>query len=80
MKPSDAVREIMADKKVGTNALARLMGKSPRLVSERLGQNGITVEKLQEMLSVMDYKVIIVPGGRALREGEYDISKAGDEQ
>lgn len=61
MKTGDAVREVMKLKEVGVNQLADKMGKSPRLVSERLGQENISVKKLNEMLRLMDYKILIVP-------------------
>ena len=61
MKTGEAVREIMKIKNVGVNQLADKMGKSPRLVSERLSQENISVRKLNEMLRLMDYKILLVP-------------------
>lgn len=61
MRTGEAVREVMKIKQTGVNQLADQMGKTPRLVSERLGQENISVKKLNEMLRVMGYKTIIVP-------------------
>lgn len=60
MKTGDAVREVMKIKEVGVNQMADRLGKSPRLVSERLSQQNISITKLNEMLKVMDYKILIV--------------------
>ena len=49
MKTGDAVREVMKLNETGVNQLADKMGKSPRLVSERLSQENISVKKLNEM-------------------------------
>ena len=70
MKTGDAVREIMKANGVGVNQLADKMGKSPRLVSERLGQENISVKKLNEILRLIDYKIVIVPR-------EYKTSEEG---
>lgn len=61
MKTGEAVREVMKIKQTGVNQLADQMGKTPRLVCERLGQENISIKKLNEMLRVMQYKIIIVP-------------------
>ena len=46
MKTGDAVREVMKIKEVGVNQMADRLGKSPRLVSERLSQQNISNTKL----------------------------------
>lgn len=64
MLAKKAVREIMEKKGIGTNALADRIGKQARVVSDRLsldkGEN-ISVEKLNELLRAMDYKIVVVP-------------------
>ena len=64
MNAKTAVRDIMAKKGIGTNALADMLGKPARLVSDRLGMDksdNISVGKLDEMLRVMGYKIVIMP-------------------
>ena len=61
MKTNEAVRSIMKSKDIGTNTLAAKVGKSPRLVSDRLSQENISIAKLTEILRVMDYKIVLVP-------------------
>ena len=73
MKTGDAVREIMKSQNVGVNQMAARLEKSSRLVSERLGQDNISVAKLREMLRVLDYKVVIIPRGARVPEGGVEI-------
>lgn len=62
MKANEAVRVVMERRGVGTNALADRMGnKPPRLVSDRLRMENISIDKLSEMLRLMDYKIVVIP-------------------
>ena len=73
MKAGEAVRAIMEEKGVGTSTLADRIGKAPRLVCDRLRQDNISVDKLRELLRVMDYKIVIMPRSTALKGNEYEI-------
>lgn len=73
MKATDVVREIMKSQDVGLNKMADRMGKTPRLVSDRLSQDNISISKLNEMLQVLDYKVLIVPRDCKKPSRSYDV-------
>ena len=73
VKAGDAVREVMKLNEIGVNQLADKMGKSPRLVSERLAQENISVKKLNEMLRIMGYKTVIVPRGTRPPADSFEI-------
>lgn len=73
MKTNEAVREIMSQQGVGLTALASRIEKTPRLISDRLSQENISIEKLNEMLRVLDYKIIIAPRSRTTKAGEYEV-------
>lgn len=73
MKANEAVREIMTQQEVGLSALASRIGKTPRLVSDRLSQENISIEKLNEMLRALDYKIMIVPRSHTKKSGEYEV-------
>ena len=73
MKTGNAVRIIMLSKQVGVNQLAKQLGKSSRLVSERLAQENISVKKLNELLQLMDYKIMIVPKDYQVGENTFEI-------
>ena len=67
-----AIRAIMERKGMTTSELAAAMGKSPRLLCDRISQRTISVERLDEIVRVMGYKISIVP--RATRgEDFHDI-------
>ena len=73
MKTGDAVREVMKIKEVGVNQMADRLGKSPLLVSERLSQQNISITKLNEMLKVMDYKILIVPRSTRVPSDGFEV-------
>lgn len=73
MKTNEAVRAVMKKKEVGVNQMADRIGKSPRLVCDRLSQQNISIEKLKELLRVLDYEIAIVPRNSSLPEGGIKI-------
>lgn len=73
MKAWEAVRKVMEIDGVGTNALADKLGKPPRLVSDRLRHDNISIEKLNEMLRVMGYKIMIVPRETRANDKMFDV-------
>lgn len=74
MKTGDAVRAVMKTKEIGVNQMAARLNKSPRLVSERLSQENISITKLQELLRVLDYKIVILPRTARLPEEAYELT------
>ncbi len=73
MKTESALRSIMEAKEITVSSLASRMGKSSRLVCERIGQNNISIAKLNEMLRLMDYKIVLVPREARMPEGGFEI-------
>ena len=61
MNTREALKAIMEKRGVGTNKLADRMGKPPRFVSDRLRSSNITIQHLNELLRMLDYKVVLVP-------------------
>lgn len=80
MLATEIIREIIKECGLGVNEYSRRLGKSPRLVSDRLHHPNISIEKLQEMLRVLDYKILIVPSDRRVREGEYEVTVSGQKE
>lgn len=73
MKTNIAVRTIMEKQGVGVTKLAARMEKTPRLVSDRLAQENISISKLNEILRMLDYKVAILPRDARLPEDSFEI-------
>ena len=62
----------MCQKGMKVCQMARMMGKTDRVVTDRLSQGNISISKLDEMLRTMDYKIAVIPC-------EFDIPEGGIE-
>lgn len=79
MKVTEIIRMVMNLTGVKPSILASRLGIKNNVLSERLSQTNISVVKLNEMLRVLDYKVVVVPSDRRLKEGEFEIT-TGEEK
>ena len=61
MKTTEALKTIMQKQEIGTNRIADRLGKTPSTISDRIHQENISVSKLNELLRVLDYKIVLVP-------------------
>lgn len=73
MKANEAVRKVMEVQGVGATQVANRLGKTPRLVCDRLAMENISIEKLNDLLRVLDYKVVVVPKSSRVPDGGYEI-------
>lgn len=73
MKTVEAVRAVMKEQDIGVNKMAARLDKPSRQISERLSQSNISIVKLNELLRVLDYKVVIVPREASIPKGGYEI-------
>ncbi len=71
MKATEIVRVIMKENGVKVVSLADKLRIKSNVLSERLSQNNISIAKLDEMLRMMDYKIMIVPRETTEKEGWY---------
>ncbi len=71
MKATEIVRIVMKTKEVKVAALADKLKIKSNVLSERLSQENISIAKLDEMLRLMDYKIMIVPRDTSEKEGWY---------
>lgn len=74
MTASETIRKILESHDMGVNEYSRRMGKSPRLVSDRLHHTNISINKLLEMLRVLDYKIVVVPASRRMKDDEFEVT------
>lgn len=73
MKASTAVREIMA---LNNETIPTLMDKLSikyTTLSERLRQDNISVEKLDQMVRAMGYKIVLMPTSTKEEKGWYRV-------
>lgn len=69
----EAVKAIMAAKGIRPAVLCDRLRIKSNVLSERFKQKNVSVEKLNEMLRAMDYKVVIVPRDARVPDGGYEI-------
>lgn len=73
-----AIVSIMEKRGMGTLALADALGGKPvSTISDRIRQKNISIDKLNEIVRVMGYKIMLVPAGTK-GDGFYDIG--GDDK
>lgn len=73
MKATTAVREVMTIRNEKVASLADKLKVKSNVLSERLSQDNISIIKLDEMLRLMDYKIVIVPRETREQEGWYRV-------
>lgn len=73
MKATDAVKEIMNAKGIRKVDLRRRLGLESNTMTNRLDQGNISIVKLNEMLRVMDYKIVIMPSDARIGQDAYEV-------
>ena len=69
----EAVKEVMRIKEVRPAVLCDRLKIKSNVLSERFKQKNVSVEKLNEMLRAMDYKVVIVPREAKVPDGGFEV-------
>ena len=69
----EALREVMKLKEVTTSVLADRLNIKQNVLSERYKQKNVSVSKLNEMLRMMDYKVVVVPKDARVPSGGFEV-------
>lgn len=64
----------MTEKGIGNSVLGKRIGIAHNVIYQRLRQDNIGINALSQMLGAMDYKVIIVPADRRVRDDEYEVT------
>ncbi len=68
-----AIREIMKIQSVGVNKLADRLGIKQNVLSMRLKQENISINKLTGILRMLDYKIVLLPREARIPEGGFEI-------
>lgn len=69
----EAVREIMKRKGVRPSDLSEGLGIKSNVLSERFKQKNVSVSKLNEMLGLMDYKIVLTPTEKQTGDDEFEV-------
>ena len=73
MVTMEAVKEIMKRKGIRPSDLYEGLGIKSNVLSERFKQKNVSVSKLNEMLRLMDYKIVLTPVDRELGEDSIEV-------
>jgi DNA-binding Xre family transcriptional regulator len=73
MKTMDIIKEIMEKKDIRAIDLAKRLGISAQALNGRFTQKNVSVDKLNDMLKMMDYRIVIVPNSTKLPNGGYEV-------
>lgn len=73
MTTMEAVKEIMKRKGVRPSDLCEALGIKSNVLSERFKQKNVSVTKLNEMVGLMDYKIVLAPADKELDEDCYEV-------
>jgi len=73
MKALEAVKDIMAKNGVRQSVLRKRLGLESNTMTMRLNMKNIGVEKLNEMLRALDYKLVIMPSDARIGQDAYEV-------
>lgn len=73
MVTMEAVKEIMKRKGIRPSDIYEGLGIKSNVLSERFKQKNVSVSKLNEMLRLMDYKIVLTPVDRELDDDSIEV-------
>lgn len=73
MKTTDAIKEVLIRRDVSQATLAKRLSKTNQIISDRMHQTNMSVKVLNEMLRVLDYKIVIMPASAATPKDGIEI-------
>lgn len=73
MKVQEAIRKVMDVTGTKVSDIAFRTNRKNNVISERLSQENISIKLLNEMLRVMNYKIVVMPRGARIPEGGYEV-------
>lgn len=80
MKATTILKSLMKSQGIGNSVLGKRIGLAHNVVYQRLHQENISVNALNQMLSAMDYKIVIVPASRRMKDDEYEVTMVDQEE
>lgn len=72
MTASEAIKEILKLKELNQAKLSDMLDIPLKTLNERLRHKNVSVNKLDEMLRVMGYKIMVVPRDTKVENG-FDV-------
>ncbi len=75
MKATDIIRKIVTLKEMKYSELAYRLQIGQNVLNERLRQKNISVDKLNEMLQVLGYKIVVMPYNAPVKDEWFEIKE-----
>ena len=75
MKPTDIIRNIVLSKGMKYSELAYRLNIGQNVLNERLRQKNISIDKMNDMLQALGYKMVIVPYNTPVKDEWYEIKE-----
>lgn len=73
MKATQVIRTIVEEKEMKYSELAFQLNVKKNVLSERLRQDNISIDKMNELLRVLGYKMVAVPYDTPVKDEWFDI-------
>ena len=73
MLAMEAVRKVMQTQGVKPAALCEMLNIKSNVLSERFKQKNVSITKLNEMLKLLNYKVILLPSDTEVPENGIEV-------
>lgn len=75
MKPTDIIRNIVLSKSMKYSELAYRLNIGQNVLNERLRQKNISIDKMNEMLQALGYKMVVVPYNTPVKDEWFEIKE-----
>lgn len=73
MNIGEVIKSILKLENLSIKALSKRISAPYTRITNRLNQNDMTIGKANELLRPLDYKLVIVPADKKLKENEYEV-------
>lgn len=73
VKAAEVIRAIMARNSIKVSTLAARLNIKSNVLSERLSQPNVSMNKMNEMLRAMDYKIVVLPREARIPDGGFEV-------
>lgn len=74
MKAMEAFKEIMTLKNLRHTDVCERLGIKSNVLSERFKQKNVSITKLNEMLDIADYKIVLMPKDSPTPVNSFEIT------
>ena len=74
MKPNEIIRNIIEENGLKYSFIASKLNINRTTLHQRLVQNNISINKLNEILKILKFKIIIVPENTEMKDEWFEVT------